>query len=206
MLKRNGIAFVADEVVTGFGRTGAMFGSDTFGLKPDHAVIAKGITSGYFPLSAVAIGSELYADLETGSDRVGTFAHAATYAAHPVGAAAALKVMEIIERDDLVAHAARMGQRLAARLEKLGEHPLIGDVRHVGLAGALDFLRRDGDDRPVNDDADALSISVYERALDAGVVTRPAGRSLVIAPPLIVQEAEIDEICDRIERALDAVD
>ena len=206
VLKRNGIAFVADEVVTGFGRTGAMFGSDTFGLKPDHAVIAKGITSGYFPLSAVAIGSELYADLETGSDRVGTFAHAATYAAHPVGAAAALKVMEIIERDDLVAHAARMGQRLAARLEKLGEHPLIGDVRHVGLAGALDFLRRDGDDRPVNDDADALSISVYERALDAGVVTRPAGRSLVIAPPLIVQEAEIDEICDRIERALDAVD
>ena len=174
-------------------------------LKPDHAVIAKGITSGYFPLVAVAIGGELYADLETGSDQVGTFAHAATYAAHPVGAAAALKVLEIIERDDIVAHAARMGQHLAARLEKIGDHPLIGDVRHCGLAGALDFLRRDGDDRPVNDDADALSLSVYERALDAGIVTRPAGRSLVIAPPLIEQEAEIDEICDRIERALDAL-
>ena len=205
VLKRHEIALVADEVITGFGRTGALFGSDTFGLQPDHAVIAKGITSGYFPLSAVAIGSELYADLETGSDRVGTFAHAATYAAHPVGAAAALKVMEIIERDGLVAHAANMGQRLAARLETLGEHPLIGDVRHCGLAGALDFLRRGDDDQPLNDhaDADAVCLSVYERVLDAGVVTRPAGRSLVIAPPLIVQEAEIDEICERIARALD---
>ena len=199
------IDFAVDEVITGFGRTGAMFGSDTFKLKPDHATLAKGITSGYFPLSAIAIGRGLYHDLEVGSERTGTFAHAATYAAHPVGAAAALKTMEIIERDNLVEHAAAMGARLAAGLLLLGDHPLVGDVRGCGLAGSLDFLRRDDSDNLLNDDADAVSMAVYEALLERGVVTRPAGRSVVIAPPLIVQPDEIDEICARVSLALDDV-
>lgn len=203
VLDNYGIELVADEVVTGFGRTGALFGSTTFGLAPRHATLAKSVTSGYFPLSAIAIGPDLYRDLEAGSERLGVLAHAGTYAAHPVGAAAALKTIEIIERDRLVEHASAMGQRLAMGLRAFADHPLVGDVRCCGLAGALDFLRRDADDRPVNDDADGVLNAVYTALLARGVVARPAGRSLIIAPPLIVSAAEVEEICRRVGLALD---
>ncbi len=206
VLETHGVQLVADEVITGFGRTGRLFGSETFALEPDNMTLAKSITGGYFPLSVAVLGKELYRDLEQGSDVAGTLAHAATFAAHPVGAAAALKTIEIIERDGLVAHARRMGEQLRTRLEELRDHPLVGDVRSVGLAGAVDFLRRDADDRPINaDECEALSARVFDALLGAGVVGRNTGRSLVIAPPLIVQQSEIDEICDRLARALDAV-
>lgn len=206
VLAAHEVDFVADEVVTGIGRTGAMFGCETFGLQPDHMTMAKAITGGYFPLSAVAIGPSLYADLERGSDAVGMLAHAATNAAHPVGAAAALKTLEIIERDGLVAHAACMGERLARGLAACAAHPLVGEVRSRGLAGCLDFLRRDADDRVTNAaEAEAVCQRVYAALLDLGVVARPAGRALIFAPPLIVQPGEIDEICARLARALDTV-
>jgi len=206
VLARHGVALVADEVVTGFGRTGNWFGCESFGLKPDHITMGKAITGGYFPFSAIAIGAELYADLERGSDAVGTLAHAATYAAHPVGAAAALKVMEIIQRDNLIAHGHAMGEHLAQQLKALAGHPLVGDVRTCGLAGCLDFLQRDSTDVAVNAArAAAVCEEVYSVLLDAGVVARATGRSLVLAPPLIVQASEIDEIVRRLQRALDVV-
>jgi len=206
VLDAHGIALVADEVITGYGRTGSWFGCGTLGFAPDHLVTAKAITGGYFPLSAIAIGPGLYADLERGSSAAGTFAHAATHAAHPVGAAAALKVLEIVERDGLVEHAARMGGILARGLSAHADHPLVGDVATLGLGGCLDFLRRDADDRPLNaSSAAATCFAVYSALLDAGVIARCAGRNLVIAPPLIVQAGEIDEICRRLGRALDQV-
>jgi 4-aminobutyrate--pyruvate transaminase len=205
VLREFSIDFVADEVVTGFGRTGALFGSETLNLGPDHATMAKGITSGYFPLSAIAIGNQLYQDLETGSERFGTLAHAGTYSAHPVGAATALKVIEIIERDHLVEHARVMGDNLKAGLQRFQGHPLVGEIRSLGLAATIDFLRRDVNDVPINTDADEISLAVYAAMLELGVVVRPAGRSVIIAPPLIVQVAEIDEICSRMGRALDDV-
>jgi 4-aminobutyrate---pyruvate transaminase len=205
VLDQHGVAFVCDEVVTGFGRTGNYFGSNTFELEPTHVTMGKAITSGYFPLSAIAIGHSLYSDLEVGSERFGTLAHAGTYSAHPVGAAAALKVMEIIERDGLVAHARAMGERLAQGLARFNDHPLVGEVRCLGLAGCLDFLRRDASDVPINDDADAVMTAVYEALLERGVVARAAGRSVLLAPPLIIQPDEVDEICRRLGQALDDV-
>lgn len=207
VLDAHGIEFVADEVVTGFGRTGRLFGSHTLDLAPHHVTMAKGITSGYFPLSAIAIGADLYAALEDGSERLGVLAHAGTFAAHPVGAAAALKTIEIIERDGLVAHAQAMGEHLARRLAALSDHPLVGDVRTLGLGAGIDFLRRDTDDRPSNDvaDANAVMTAVYQALLERGVVARAAGRSLVLAPPLIVTAAEVEEICRRLALALDDV-
>lgn len=204
VLNARGVDFVADEVITGFGRTGALFGSETLGLRPDHCTIAKAITGGYFPLSAVALGRDLYDDLEAGSDSVGVLAHAATHAAHPVGAAAALKMIEIIERDGLVAHAAKMGEHLARHLDALAGHPVVGNTRTIGLAGAVDFLRRDENDVPVNADAEVVAARVYENILEAGVIVRYTGRSIVIAPPLIIVESEIDEIFRRLNLALDA--
>jgi 4-aminobutyrate--pyruvate transaminase len=205
VLAEHGIDFVCDEVVTGCGRTGAWFSCQTLGFAPDHVTIAKGITGGYFPLSAVAFGRALDDDLAHGSDAVGTLAHAGTYAAHPVGAAAALKTIEIIERDGLVAHARALGEYLGGRLRRYADHPLVGDVRSRGLGAALDFPRRDVDDRPLQREAaaDAICLRVYRALLDLGVVARPAGRSLVLAPPLIVQRAAIDELCLRLGRALD---
>ncbi|MGR8921241.1 MAG: aminotransferase class III-fold pyridoxal phosphate-dependent enzyme [Gammaproteobacteria bacterium] len=205
VLDRYGVELVADEVITGIGRTGRLFGSETLGLAPHHAVMAKGITSGYFPLSVIAVGAELYAALEEGSERLGVLAHAGTFSAHPVGAAAALKVLEIVERDGLVGHAARMGERLGAGLAAFADHPLVGDVRALGLGAAVDFLRRDAADRPANDDSDAVATAVYDTLLELGMIVRPAGRSIVIAPPLIVRPEEVDEIVGRVGVALDRV-
>ena len=205
VLQSYNIDFAVDEVVTGMGRLGSFFGSNALNIKPDHMTTAKGITSGYFPLSAVALGKELYDALDKGGEKFGTLAHASTHAAHPVGAAAALKMIEIIERDKLVEKAARVGAYLADKLEQFRDHPLVGDVRSLGLAGSLDFLRRSDSDAPVNDNADEISLSVYEALLDRGVIVRPAGRNIIIAPPLIVTEAEIDTICERIGLALDDV-
>ena len=202
VLQSNNIDCVIDEVVTGMGRTGSFFGSETLNLNPNHITIAKGITSGYFPLSAVALGPELYRDLDAGGERIGTLAHASTHAAHPVGAAAALKMLEMIERDNLVAKAQKTGLYLGEKLARFIDHPLVGEVRSLGLAAGLDFLRRSDSDAPINDDADEIANAVYEALLARGVIVRPAGRSIVIAPPLIVTENEIDEICARIDLAL----
>lgn len=202
VLAEHGVAFVVDEVVTGFARTGALFGCETFNLRPDHITMAKGITSGYFPLSAIAIGHELYGDLVRGSEATGVLAHAATFAAHPVGAAVALKAIEVIQRDKLVEHAREMGDRLGAITDRLRDNPLVGDVRKAGLAVAIDFLRRDENDEVVSGDSASICFGAYEQALELGLITRPAGRSLVIAPPIIVSEEEIDEIGKRLENTL----
>lgn len=203
VLERYGVELVVDEVITGMGRTGSMFGSETFSLSPHHLTMGKGVTSGYFPTSVIAIGEDLYRALDKGSEAVQTLAHASTFAAHPVGAAAALKTIEIIERDGLVAHAAAMGERLATGLRALADHPLVGDVRAIGLGAGVDFLRRDESDLPVNTDAEAVLRAVYDAGLDEGLVLRPAGRSLVIAPPLIITADEVDEIVRRLTVALD---
>ena len=205
VLKNYDIDFAVDEVVTGMGRTGSFFGSETLGLKPDHMTTAKGITSGYFPLSAVALGKDLYDALDAGGERFGTLAHASTHAAHPVGAAAALKMIEIIERDKLVEKAADTGAYLANKFQAFKDHPLVGDVRCLGLAGSLDFLRRGDNDAPLNDDADEVMSAVYDALLARGIIVRPAGRNIIVAPPLIITREEVDVICERIALALDDV-
>jgi 4-aminobutyrate--pyruvate transaminase len=200
------IEFVCDEVITGFGRTGNLFGSDAMGLEPDHVVMGKGLTSGYFPLSAISLGTSLYEGLEIGSEQHGVLAHAGTFSAHPVGAAAALKTLEIIERDNLVEHAKKMGCRLKEGLMPLTEHPMIGDVRSFGLGVGLDFLLRDDNDVVLNSNSDERSIEMYKKLLDVGMIARPAGRSLVIAPPLIVKAEEIDDIVSRVSAVLDSME
>ena len=129
-----------------------MWGSESVNFAPDHSTMGKGITSGYFPLSAIAIGKSLYDKMKAKSKNIGSFAHAATYAAHPVGAAAALKTLEIIKREKLLEHSAEMGRLLEAELRPLGEHPMVGDIRCHGLAAAIDFRIRDEDDKLVEVD------------------------------------------------------
>ena len=175
------------------------------GLNPDHVVMGKGLTSGYFPLSAIGIGQSLYEGLENGSEDCGVLAHAGTFSAHPVGAAAAIKTLEIMKRDNLLEHASKMGQRLKEGLTPLVEHPLIGDVRGFGLGIGIDFLRRNSEDIVSNTDSDQRSIQVYQDLMNIGMIVRPAGRSIVIAPPLIVNENEIDDMISRVKLVLDSI-
>ena len=199
------IEFACDEVITGMGRTGKMLGSESLGLNPDHIVMGKGLTSGYFPLSAIGIGASVYEGLEHGSEEHGVLAHAGTFSAHPVGAAAAIKTLEIIKRDNLLKHASHMGQRLKEGLMPLVEHPLVGDVRGFGLGIGIDFLKRNNEDVVSNADGDQRSIQVYQKLMDIGMIVRPAGRSIVVAPPLIVNENEIDDMVSRVKTVLDAI-
>jgi adenosylmethionine-8-amino-7-oxononanoate aminotransferase len=145
------------------------------------------LASSYSPLSATALGAERYADLERGAQAISTFAHAGSYAAHPVGTAAALKTLEIIERDGLVPHAARMGERLARGLHARTGHPLVAEVRALGLGGRLDLLKRDADDRRLanDDEAHAVCMCVYDALCESGVTTPPTGDCLILVPPLI---------------------
>ena len=197
------VDLVVDEVITGFGRTGAWFGAQTLGIEPDHLVSAKGITAGYFPLSVAAIGSDMYADLESGSAKMGTLAHAATYAAHPVGAATALKTIEIMQRDGVIASAKSKGEYFAQQLAHLGEHPLVGDIRTIGLSAAIDFFRRDIHDDAINDDAGTVAAAVSACLLKEGIVARQTERCVQFAPPLIIKHAEIDLLVERTSKALD---
>ena len=201
ILRRHDILCFADEVVTGFCRTGNLFGCETFGIAPDCMTLGKGLSGGYFPVSAIVMSGDFYDALEQGSDQLGGFAHAATYAGHPVGAAVALKVIEIIERRGILAHVREVGPYLQRKLAAYADHPLIGDVRGVGIAGAIEFHR---------DGAEAASLApsstgcriFCDRAREHGLLVRGTGSTAIIAPPLIITREQIDELFTRFDRAL----
>ena len=141
MLSRYDIAFIADEVICGFARTGRRLGSETFGIKPDTVTMAKAISSAYVPLGAVTVPEHVYQAMLDESGKIGVFAHGFTYSGHPVACAVALKTMEIYERIDIVAHVQRVAPIFELRLKALGEHPLVGEARGVGLIGGLELVR-----------------------------------------------------------------
>ncbi len=201
VLARHGVLLFADEVVTGFGRTGNWFGSQTFDLRPDCMTFGKALSGGYFPISAIALSGEFYDALVRGSDKLDGFAHAATHAGHPVGAAVALKTIEIIERRRILEHVREIAPHFASRLKRYASHPLVGDVRAVGLAGALEF-RRDEDGPARNLAPSSVACRIFcERALANGLMVRGTGASVVLAPPLVITSAEIDELFRRFDLA-----
>ena len=206
VLDEYGIALFADEVVTGFGRTGNMWGSETFDIEPDCVTSAKGLSSAYQPISALIMSPAFHERMVEGSRQDGWLAHAGTYHAHPVAAAVALKTIEIFEKRDIVGHVRRIIPAWRAGLESLTDHPLVAGVRQAGLAGAV-VLRRPG--VGVADGSGlrpgGLGRAAYEAGVERGVLVRPIGESLVMAPPLIIREAEITELIHRLRRALDDV-
>ena len=185
-----------DEVVTGFGRTGNTFGAETYGMAPDCMTVAKALTSAYQPLSAVLMSEEFYEGLERGSETVGMFSHAGTYHGHPVPAAVALRVLELMEERDILGHVRAISPHFAASLAKVEDHPLVSRSRSVGLAGAVD-LTKDGAE------AGALGAEVAARCEANGLFIRPSGDTIVMAPPLIITPGEIDEMFRRFRLALD---
>ncbi len=201
ILAKYDILFISDEVITGFGRTGNMFGTTTYGMNADTISCAKQITSAYFPLSAVMMNDKVYDVLVDQSRKIGTFGHGNTYAGHPVGCAIAVKTLEIYQRDKIVEHVRAVEPTFLRRLNKLAEHPLVGEARGVGLIGAVELVK-DKQTKASFEVKKGVGAKSVTFALEEGLITRAMGDRVAFCPPMIITEAELEEMFDRYERAL----
>jgi len=203
VLERYDISFIADEVVCGFGRTGNMFGSQTFGIRPDSITLAKAITSAYAPLGALTVNEDVYQAMLDESRKLGVFGHGYTYSGHPVSCAVALKALEIYERDNIVGHVQSVAPVFELRLKALRDHPLVGDARSVGLIGAVELVE-DKDDKFAFDPKRGVAAKAVQFCQEEGVLLRNLmGDAVAVCPPLIVTGAEVNELFDAFERGLD---
>ncbi|PPB80857.1 L-2,4-diaminobutyrate transaminase [Albidovulum inexpectatum] len=204
VLDRHDILLIADEVVTGFGRLGAMFGSDLYGMRPDLITIAKGLTSAYAPLSGSIVGERVWKVLVEGTDRFGPFGHGWTYSAHPLGAAAGVANLKLIDQLGLVENAREVGAYLLDGLRAaLGDHPNVGDVRGQGLLCAVEFVE-DRAERRFFAPEGAVAARVNAALLRRGVIARamPQGDIIGLAPPLVLTRDEADEIVTGLHAAV----
>jgi len=204
ILKKYDILFIADEVVTAFGRLGTMFGSEFYGLEPDIITIAKGLTSAYAPLSGSIVSEKVWEVLERGTDELGPFGHGWTYSAHPVCAAAGVANLELIDKMALVPNARAAGGYFNAKLkEALADHPHVGEVRGEGLLAAVEFVE-DKETRTFFDPARKVGASITAALLKHGVIARamPQGDILGFAPPLCITHDEIDKVIAATESAV----
>jgi 4-aminobutyrate---pyruvate transaminase len=197
------LLMIADEVITGFGRLGRMFGSDAVGYKPHAISVAKALSSAYLPIAAVMVPQRMHDALVAESRKIGTFGHGFTYSGHPVAAAVALKTMEIIARDRIVDKVAALAPQFAVALRQLGEHPLVGEARGLGLIGGLELVA----DKPTKrsfDPAHGVAARCVAAAQDEGLIVRYlAGDTVSLCPPLIISPQELGEMFERLRRALD---
>lgn len=202
VLKKHDILLIGDEVICGFGRTGNMFGCDTYGMRPDIMSVAKALSSAYLPISASVIADHVYQVIADNSDRIGTFGHGYTYGGHPVSAAVGVETLKIYEERDIVGHVRKVAPRLQDGLRRLGEHPMVGEARGVGLLGAIELVANKETRTPF---AQAGKAGAYlaNRAQAHGLILRPIVDSIATCPPLIITEDEIDTLLDRFARALD---
>jgi 4-aminobutyrate--pyruvate transaminase len=202
VLHRHDVVLIADEVICGFGRLGTMFGSTAMDMRPDTVSLAKAVTSAYLPLGAVMVPEKIHQALIDESRKIGVFAHGFTYSGHPVAAAVALKTLEIYHRDRVLEHVNRVVPQFWRRLERLKEHPLVGEVRGKGLMAGIELVANKRTKASF-----APSLAVGARAIAAaqseGILSRNLGDTLALCPPLIIRAPEIDELFDKLERALD---
>jgi L-2,4-diaminobutyrate transaminase len=207
VLKKHDILLIADEVVTGFGRLGSMFGSDRYDIEPDIITIAKGLTSAYAPLSGSIVGERVWKVLEKGTDENGPIGHGWTYSAHPIGAAAGVANLKLIDDLGLVRNAGETGAYLnKAMQDRLGGHAHVGEVRGEGMLCAIEFVE-DRDNRSFFDPARKIGPSVAAALLRRGVIARamPQGDILGFAPPLCLTQAEADDVVGKTAEAVKEV-
>ncbi|WOH52500.1 aspartate aminotransferase family protein [Bradyrhizobium sp. sBnM-33] len=207
VLRKYDVLLVADEVVTGFGRLGTMFGSDHYGITPDLITVSKGLTSAYAPLSGVIVSDKVWQVVVKGSDQLGPIGHGWTYSAHPICAAAGIANLELIDELGLIANASDTGACFRAELTgALGDHRNVGEVRGDGLMAAVEFVK-DRDDRVFFDASQKVGPQVAAALLERGVIARalPQGDILGLAPPLCLTKDEADIIVQKTTDAINAV-
>ena len=198
ILAKYDILFVADEVICGFGRTGEWFGSDFYGLKPDMMTIAKGLTSGYIPMGGLIVRDEVVAVLNEGGD----FNHGFTYSGHPVAAAVALENIRILRDEKIIEKVhAETAPYLQKRLRELSDHPLVGEVRGVGMLGAIELVQ----DKATRKRYEGKGVGMICRqfCFDNGLIMRAVGDTMIISPPLVISKDEIDELVAKARKCLD---
>ncbi len=197
------VYMISDEVICGFGRLGAMFGCTVLGFEPHSVTVAKALTSAYVPMAALTVPEPMYQALLDESRKIGTFGHGFTYSGHPVAAAVALKALDIYARERIAEQAARKAPHFQARLAALGQHPLVGEARGLGLIGAVELVADKAAKRSFEAKA-AVGPRAVRFAEEEGLIVRfIVGDIVSVCPPLIIAPAEIDELFDRLGRALD---
>ncbi len=202
ILKANDILFIVDEVICGFFRTGKRFGAETFGLQPDMMTMAKALSSGYLPISALTISDPIYQAMVEESEKIGMFGHGFTYGGHPVSCAVALETLKIYDEIQISSHVERVAPHFQAALRRIGEHPLIGEARGLGLLGGLEIVRNKETGEPF-DASHMVAAFAVRHAEDGGVITRRIGDTLAFSPPLVIDEDHIDRLFGIVEKALD---
>jgi 4-aminobutyrate---pyruvate transaminase len=202
VLRRYDILFIADEVITGFGRTGNMFGCETFAIEPDIMTVAKALSSAYLPISATIVSEKIADAITAHSGKLGNFAHGFTYAGHPVSAAVGLETLKIYAERDILSHVRQVGPYLQEKLQALAAHPLVGEARGIGLIGAVQIVA-DKASRAALPPAAGIGPLIQQSAMDRGVLLRAAPDAVYVCPPLIITKAEIDELMDALKAALD---
>jgi 4-aminobutyrate--pyruvate transaminase len=202
VLKKYDVLLIADEVITGFGRTGNLFGCETFGIRPDMMTLAKQLSSAYMPISAVLVSDPIYQAIADNSAKRGNFGHGYTYSAHPVAAAVALETLKIYEERDIVAHVRAMAPLLQDGLRRFAGHPLVGEVRGIGLIAAVELVADKAAKTPF-DPLGKVGGYFVARAQAHGVIFRNLGDTIACCPPMIINEAEIAELLDAFGKALD---
>lgn len=202
VLRQYDILLIADEVICGFGRTGEMFGTQTFGMKPDVMVMSKQLSSSYQPISAILVNDKMFEPIADESNRIGTFGHGFTAGGHPVAAAVALENLRIIEERDLVGNAREVGAHMQKRLRELSSHELVGEVRGIGLIAAIELVADKATKAPWGQPG-ALGALTNGLLQHNGVISRNMGDALAFCPPLIVTKAQIDDIVSALKTSLD---
>tara|TARA_R110002126_G_scaffold291786_1_gene458204 strand:- start:17659 stop:19029 length:1371 start_codon:yes stop_codon:yes gene_type:complete len=201
ILRKYGIPLIADEVICGFGRTGAMWGSVKYNMEPDAIIASKCITAGYFPMGAIILGKDLSDELTRVSEAAEEFPHGFTAGGNPLGSAVALKALDVLEEDGLLENVNRVSPRFLERLQRLGAHKYAGEVRGVGLMGAVELVADKTTKQALPGDLQ-VSERIANKALEKGLICRPLGAAIVLGPPFIITEAQIDEMFDILEETM----
>lgn len=207
LLAEHDILLIADEVVCGYGRLGVQFGSELFDIKPDMMASAKGLTSGYFPLSAAFISDKVWEVMTEGSRQFGSFAHGYTYSGHPVGCAVALANLNVMEKEKLVENAKATGLYLHEQLKQRFEsHPHVGEIRGQGLLAGIQLVE-DKSSKQLFDVAKKIPAQIAKACMDSGIIVRPLPTigTIALSPPLTLEKEHVDLIVDGIEHGLSQV-
>ena len=202
VLKKHDILFIADEVICGFGRTGNMWGCQTFDLEPDMITCAKALSSSYLPISAVFINDKIYQGVKEKSGEIGVFGHGYTYSGHPVPAAVALETLKIYEERDIVGHVRSVAPTLQDGLRRFADHPLVGEVRGVGLIGGVELMA-DREKATAFAPSAKVGPTVQGMAEANGLIIRAMGDTIGFCPPLVISTDDIEDLLGRFAKTLD---
>ncbi len=202
VLAKHDVLLIDDEVITGFGRTGELWGAQAFDMQPHTLTAAKALSSAYLPISAVVVPEFVYAPMVDASGEVGLFGHGFTYSGHPVAAAVALRALEIYEERGLYEHVRRIAPQFQAGLAALAAHPLVGDTRGIGLVGGCELVQSKAT-KVAFDTKLAVGAKCMHSCQTHGLIVRAVGDTIVLCPPYIVTSADVDEIFTKLRRGLD---